>query len=120
MAKGIPVLPRLELLRAAGASTSNMLRTGEATGLGLCAREAGLSARRAPGLWLPSSSFATSLISSSMAASSDAMVAVVAGRVGEWAWSGVDSTGSRAGIAATGGKIRRKTAAESRSCSRGS
>lgn len=48
MAKGMPVLPRLELLRGPE-STSNMLRTGEASGLGLCARAVGLSARRPPG-----------------------------------------------------------------------
>lgn len=76
MAKGIPVLPRLELLRWAGESTSSMLRMGEAAEPGLCARAAGLSARRAPGFWLPSRILTTSLISSSIAASSDAMVAV--------------------------------------------
>lgn len=118
IAKGIPVLPRLELLRCAGASTSSMLRTGEATGLGLWARDAGLSARRPPGLWLPSRSFTTSLISSSMAASSDAMVAVVAGRVG--VGGAVVGRRSRAGVGAMGGNIRKRMAAKSRSCSRGS
>ena len=78
MAKGMPVLPRLELLRWAGESTSSMLRMGEAAEPGLCARAAGLSARRPPGLWLPSRRATTSLISSSIAASSDDMVAVFA------------------------------------------
>jgi hypothetical protein len=78
MAKGMPVVPRLELLRWAGVSTSSMLRMGDAAELGLCARAAGLSARRPPGLWLPSKRATTSLISSSIAASSDDMVAVFA------------------------------------------
>ena len=72
------MLPRLELLRCAGVSMSSMLRMreGEAAEPGLCARATGLSARRGPEIWLPSRSLFTSLISSSMAASSDAMVAV--------------------------------------------
>jgi hypothetical protein len=78
MAKGMPVVPRLELLRWAGVSTSSMLRMGSAAGPGLCVRAAGLSARRPPGLWLPSRRATTSLISSSIAASSDDMVAVFA------------------------------------------
>lgn len=76
MAKGMPVLPRLELRRCPVISTSSMLRIGEAAEPGLWVRAAGLSGRRPPGRCLPSKRALTSLISSSMAASSDAMVVV--------------------------------------------
>ena len=82
IAKGMPVLPRLELRRWLWASTSSMLRIGEAAEPGLRAREAmdGLSARRPPPFVLLSNMATTSFISSSKAASSDAMVGPVVGR----------------------------------------
>lgn len=75
MANGMPVLPRLELRRWPVLSTSSMLRMGEAAEPGLCARcdTDGLSARRLEP-FLPSSRATTSFISSSRAASRDAMV----------------------------------------------
>ena len=55
-------------------SMSSMLRLGEAGEPGLRVQPAGLSGRRAPVAWLLSNILLTSLISSSIAASSDAMV----------------------------------------------
>jgi hypothetical protein len=75
MANGMPVLPRLELRRWLVLSTSSMLRMGEAAEPGLCARcdTDGLSARRLEP-FLPSSRATTSFISSSRAASRDAIL----------------------------------------------
>lgn len=92
-----------------------MLRTGEATELGLCARAAGLSGRRMAGLWSPSRSLTTSRISSSMAASREAMVAVRgkagARRVRENTVVGARSrAGGEAGMA--GDKVGNKRAVE--------